>query len=194
MRVFLDMDGVVADFMGGAMVLHGKPFPYDDPANRGDHGWGFDQSWGLPQAEFWAPMGYSFWADLPKTREADAVVQLLSTAFGPNNVCFLTSPCHTPGCVEGKRDWVRRYYPQLPILFSVASPDLDALPPKQFLAHNKSLLIDDHTPNVWSFREAGGVAYLFPRPWNRNWRKESVVVADLRSYVDDICQEEACLL
>lgn len=181
MRVFLDIDGVMADFVGGAMWLHGKPWPFVGD-HCGDKAWDVVKAWGMEPAEFWSPMGREFWAGLKKTTEADAVMHLLKKLVGVENVCFLTSPCLTPGCMEGKRDWVYQHYPHVPIM--IAAHSMTGLPAKQFCANAHSMLIDDYTENVNKFARAGGGSFLFPRPWNSGWRDEQRAVQFLREELE----------
>lgn len=60
MRIYLDMDGVLCDFVGAACKLHGR-----DPATV-TH-WNFFKDWGMTAEEFWRPIheaGEDFWANL----------------------------------------------------------------------------------------------------------------------------------
>lgn len=164
MRVLVDMDGVAVDWHRGALELHNKPWPFD--VHRGDAAWDLPKLCGMSLPEFYGPMDYHFWANLYPTPEANDIIWLLASNFGWRNLCFLTSPCRTSGCIEGKREWVRQHYPKIPILFSVTSFEKGATPPKWFCAGPDSLLIDDCTANVQEFRAAGGHAILMPRPWN----------------------------
>ena len=178
MRALLDMDGVVADFVLGAMQLHNKSWPYNDV--QGDDGWNLDLVWGMKPCEFWDPMGFEFWEGLQKTRDADAIVELLRLMVG-HDICFLSSPCFTLGCMEGKRAWASRFYPEIPVLFSCQSMSAGAAPPKWFCAGQETVLIDDSNANVTSFRKAGGKAVLVPRPWNHLHRlsEESVLATKM---------------
>lgn len=155
MKVFLDMDGVLCDFTGAALKLHGKSIPPSEVR------WNFHRQVGLTDAEFWAPLGPDFWASLPWTAEGKALLRRVEQHFGAENVALLTSPCATPGCIDGKCAWVRREMPDY----------LDRLivtPAKHFLASlGDSLLIDDRDENLGAFVMAGGVALTIPRPWNR---------------------------
>lgn len=164
MKCLLDMDGVVADFVRAAMRLHDKPWPYGEGA-AGDDYWDIIGLWSMTPEEFWAPLGRDFWSSVPKTPDADEVVNTVADVVGRENICFLTSPCGTDGCVDGKREWLAEHYPDIPTLFSVSSRT-GGLPPKQFCAGPGTILIDDHTPSVQKFREFGGFAFLYPRPWN----------------------------
>ena len=44
--IFLDMDGVVADFVGAACKVHGKEV-------EGVGCWNFFEKWGISEDEFW---------------------------------------------------------------------------------------------------------------------------------------------
>lgn len=149
MTIFLDLDGVLVDFVQGALKQHGATLEPD--AVR----WDFLKQIGVAPADFWRPLGFDFWAHLPWTREGKALLAGL-----PDNVVLLSSPCQTNGCCDGKRAWVNRELPQLKDRLILASC-------KEAFAHPGALLIDDHEVNVDKFRAAGGRAVLVPRPWNR---------------------------
>ena len=151
-RIFLDLDGVLADFVAGAARLHGK-----DPASVTT--WDFFERWSLTAADFWNPLGREFWANLPLTPEAHQIVALCEQAVGKENICLLTSPCDTDGCPEGKRDWVKKHLPDYRRRLLIGAA-------KEFCATPRSLLVDDHDANCKAFLLAGGVPCLFPRPWN----------------------------
>jgi len=181
MRILLDMDGVMADFVGGAMWLHNKPWPFVGD-HVGNKAWDILKAWGMSPVDFWGPMGRTFWAGLEKTKEADATMALLKDMAGVENICFLTSPCLTEGCMEGKRDWVHKHFPDVPLL--IASHSMTGLAAKPFCAHNEAWLIDDYHENAWKFSLAGGNAFLFPRPWNDCWRDEHEAVKLLRDQLE----------
>lgn len=162
-QCFLDMDGVLADFLGSVARLHGRQLPYDRPESRGV--WNTEKLWGITAEEFWAPCdGPTFWDDLEKTEEADKLVSAVCQQFGEDNVAFLTAPSQSPHCVPGKRRWIERYYPRLKknIIYGSA---------KKFLAAPNRLLIDDRDENVDNYISAGGPAILMPRMWNRRWER-----------------------
>lgn len=161
-QCLLDQDGVLADFLGGVSHAHGRTFPYDDPRWHGV--WDAEKLWGITAEEFWAPCdGSTFWDDLAKTDEADALVSSVCRLFGESNVAILTAPSKSLYCIPGKRSWIDRYYPKLAknMIFGSA---------KRFLAAPTRLLIDDRDKNVDDYIAAGGPAILMPRMWNRNYR------------------------
>lgn len=156
-RCFLDMDGVIADFVGAIHIAHNRPYCYAIEANRGK--FDIEPLWGITTKEFWSTDSYDFWRTVEPTVEADKIVATLESIFGTENIAILTSPSNGPGCVPGKRDWMKKFFPQFrkQMIFTSA---------KQFLADEKKLLIDDKDVNVENFRQWGGHAILIPRHWN----------------------------
>jgi hypothetical protein len=154
---FLDLDGVLVDFVSGALALHGVTLP------RSEVRWnfltqiGFD---GINDPRFWSPMGHDFWANLPWTAEGPLVLLAVERLYGADNVALMTSPCDTPGSVEGKLSWVCRELPAYRRRLFVG-------PAKHLAAGPGKVLVDDHDANVDKFCAAGGSALLVPRPWNR---------------------------
>lgn len=150
--VFLDLDGVLADFVAGSFKAHNRtPHPVDT--------WNYYKQWGLTDAQFFAPMGREFWAGLDKLPDADWLVETVLDAGV--DVAIATSPCMTPGCIEGKRDWVAEHYPAL-------APRIVFTGIKHVMAHSSALLVDDSGSNVERFGVRGGWTYLWPQPWNDN--------------------------
>ena len=157
MKVLLDIDGVVADFVGGACRLHGVPDPYLKPENHGHYE--IQDLVGIHGPAFWDPMGEEFWANLEPTTHMQEIVTLLTLQYGVKNICLLTSPVRTPGCIDGKMRWIRRHLPDFSRRFLVG-------PAKEFCAHENSILFDDSESNVRKFEAAGGRTFLVPGLWN----------------------------
>ena len=157
-KVFVDMDGVIADFVGGVIAAH-KRSVYDDPAHYGK--FDIEKIWGIKVEEFWEPLdSYEFWRGLAKTPEADRIVYIVTKKFGAENVAILTAPSESRFCVPGKRDWIAEHYPVFKnrMIFGSA---------KEFLAGPDRVLIDDRDKNAEVFEAAGGVSVLVPRLWNK---------------------------
>lgn len=115
---------------------------------------------GIAPKDFWAPLGREFWANLAPYSDGDALLIVAESLVGPERIFFLSSPCLTDGCLEGKRDWVRKYHPgyERRTFFGSA---------KHVFAGGGAVLVDDSDRNVDDFEAAGGDAVLIPRPWNR---------------------------
>lgn len=164
MKVFLDLDGVLASFNQGALDWYGESDPYEDPANHGN----YDVITQIVP-KFWDGITEEFWEKLPLTPEAHDIVALVTSSFGIDNVCALTSPAHTPYCMEGKMKWILKHFPQFRRRYFFG-------PPKHFAAHEDALLIDDSDENVRSFQRHGGNAVLVPRPWNAAYKHRNEVL------------------
>lgn len=178
MKIFLDMDGVLADFVGGACKAHNRTC-YDHPSHYGE--FQLEKIWGITPAEFWKPTNsFEFWASLAKTPEADMIVETAVKLVGWENIAILTSPSLHESCVPAKRYWIEKYYPRLTknMIFAWG---------KGFIAGPGKLLVDDRDRNVDDFRAAGGQAVLVPRLWNRRYNdvitREFNLQEELKSYV-----------
>lgn len=181
--LFLDMDGVIADFVGGASKKFDRQNPYLDPTIRGsDWYWKVEKLLGFEcPADFWNHLDYNFWRNLPKYPDADAVIEVCRLHF--STIVFLTSPCHTLGCCDGKIDWAKEHYADIPLILTRSvkgSP-----PPKNAVAGSNKFLIDDWDDNVDAFEKFGGTAFLVPRPWNKIGHKVKEVY---QSYTESLVQ------
>lgn len=164
MRVFCDMDGVLADFVGGASKAHNRPSPYFEGSSCLGK-FEMEECWGIGAEEFWAPTNSKeFWLGLEKTPEFEAILLRSAWYFGGENLAILTAPSLFPGCMGAKREWIQKHSPFLGKKVIFASAEA-----KKFFAHPQALLIDDRDQNVEEWREAGGAAVLVPRLWNKDW-------------------------
>jgi hypothetical protein len=180
-RLLLDMDGVIADFVKGALSVHRGKFDESNYAQlRGTNAWDIARWYMGPTSEFWGAFGYQFWKTLPKTPEADEIVDLCYQYVGEDRVAVLTSPVNTLGCLDGKRDWLAKHFPDLPMLLSVRSKHGKATPPKEFCATPNSILVDDYDENIRKWIDAGGLGFLYPRRWNSLFEYERRGVAELQ--------------
>jgi 5'(3')-deoxyribonucleotidase len=174
MRCFIDMDGVLVDFVGGALRAHNRQMENWPPGE-------FDMPKVLKMRcqDFWAPLtGAKFWAELKPTPEAHELIALLEARFSSRELCILSSPTTDPQCLAGKLQWLCRRLPGYERRYLLG-------PEKHYCASPDCLLIDDADHNVDRFREAGGCAILFPRPWNRLH-----AVPDPLAYVADCIARE----
>lgn len=157
-KVFLDVDGLVADFVGGICKAHNKSNPYNTESNCGNYD--IDKIWGMTTAELWQPANnHEFWRDLEPTVDADEIMEIILSHFDEEQVCFLTSPITHSSCLSGKYEWICKHYPKFSRRFLIGSV-------KHFCAGSNSLLIDDFDKNIRKFALHGGTAILYPRPWN----------------------------
>lgn len=152
--IFLDVDGVLADFAGGACALHGRP-------NYAVTSWDWYEAWGYSARDFWQPIeraGLGFYPRYVRPYPWHAELLRLVKSHG-EFVIATASPLH-PGLVASKVEWIREY---VGADVSVMIGDR-----KDLLASRDHILIDDSDKNVKQFRERGGLAVPFPQPWNAN--------------------------
>ena len=176
-RILLDMDGVLVDFLGGACKLHHKTYdghPHDPVNQVAQKPWNIEPLFEMTAPALWSPMGREFWEGLDPLPWANEVIAILSSKFGEQNICLLTIPIRTDGCIDGKMAYIRRHMPQFRRQFLVG-------PAKQFAASPRHCLVDDHHKNIEAFKDAGGHAFLFPAPYNHRFKEHPVDA--LRSWV-----------
>ena len=155
MKIFLDLDGVLAKCHEAALAWHGVDIepgrsPMHETVNR-------ENGENYTRQEFWEAFPYDFWQYLDKTDICDQLVNDCIAFAGEENVFIATKPVPTSACYDGKSAWVRRELPHL-------KEKLILIYEKELLA--PGILIDDSLENRDAFTNAGGVGIIVPRPWN----------------------------
>jgi 5'(3')-deoxyribonucleotidase len=162
-KVFLDCDGVFADFLAGMCAALGIPY-------RGTKFWqeDFNNYWfwrihGFTDEQAEAKCTSDFWAELPWTEDGKELMEGIKKRLSPDDVMLLTKPMENDESYTGKVRWVTEHLPEL--RFRTVPTRVD----KHEFAHNsRQLLIDDMQQNHDAFVEVGGSCILVPRPWNKN--------------------------
>lgn len=179
-KLLLDMDGVLVDFIGGAVKLHNLPsHPYDDPRMHGV--WDFIPSTGMTEEEFWKPAGQKFWAELEPTTECFDIINLVEKHFDRDRICLLTSPCLNHGCIPGKMEWIEKHLPDYKRRFLAG-------PRKEFCAHDKAILMDDNDHNLNTFAACGGWTIPVPRLWNLHYENHENVLGWIENYLPAVLE------
>lgn len=154
MVIYLDMDGVLADFaQASARVFH-KPV-------ESIQEWGFYEALGTTEDGFWKKIhgiGADFWVGIPPYPWYKRIYEECKKTAP---TIILTSPSDHESSPQGKSVWLKERLGVCPKGYLMGSS-------KHHLAHKNALLIDDADHNVDRFRASGGRAILFPRPWNKN--------------------------
>lgn len=152
--IYCDLDGVIADFVSGAIEACDLPIAHDDVKT-----WNFFKPY-MNEYEFWRRIHEQkyFWEDLPVYTWANELVRSMSR-FG--NVVFCTDPSHDDEAATGKIRWLKRH--------GFIKPDgknyiLTA--EKWRLAKPGDVLVDDSEVNCMHFCGSGGFGIVFPQPWN----------------------------
>lgn len=163
MKCYLDMDGVLVNFVKGACKAHRRQDPYIDPENHGMYD--MAHLWGMSNTQFWDPFTEEWWESLEPTKEMETIVKRVVEKFGLKSVAVLSSPSSNEYAMPAKKRWLQKYVPDLAKRYSFSPAAM-----KEFAASPNHVLIDDYDKNVAQFDLAGGNSILFPRPWNRRYK------------------------
>jgi sulfur relay (sulfurtransferase) DsrC/TusE family protein len=144
--IFLDMDGVVADWQSRVREILGHELPEGEQ-------WA-DEDWrGLVQFQ----RLYSELSLMPDARYL--VRQVQDLAIQHNYIVkFLTAVPQRndfPWAFQDKVHWANRHWPEIPVWFGPYSRD------KQLRSAPGQVLIDDRTSNIQEWRERGGHGILY---------------------------------
>jgi len=142
--IFLDMDGVVADFDTFVSNLLERPIGWNDSKHDlTTEEWGKLAS--VDRLYYQLPL-------MPDATKLVAYVKSLSTRF---NVQFLTAvPRRTtmPSARDDKQAWVDKYFPGMRMDIGPYSHD------KQKWCRPGDILVDDRPSNIEEWNAAGGIA------------------------------------
>ena len=158
--VFVDMDGVLCDFVGSACRALGVERPDPWPAGVYD----MVEVLGLKSmSEMWRACRpqHEFFAHLDWMPDGKAIWATVRELVDPARIFILSMPSHEPGSWSGKVQWVRRHLGGGQVARMVLCEN------KRLLSSAGSLLIDDRAETVekWGW-EGAGEAVLVPRVHN----------------------------
>ena len=183
--VFLDMDGVLVNFLSGLHKALGVPYSYENYSyEKGKWNMLTDIKLhdGTPVTfeECNDCCTFEFWQHLEWMRDGHEILRMITKKFDTKNIYLLTTPMPNPQSSTGKVLWLRY---NLPVYLKHA---IITQAPKHLLARSDTLLIDDKDENVDGFCEAGGKALLVPRPWNRAHLQADRTVEVVREFLERI--------
>ena len=161
-KVYLDCDGVFADFVTGIL----KALEYGEyDIDKWPWGRVFDifPLIGTNWKEASKLCTSDFWANLPWMPDGKDIYREVFTRFNVNDTMVLTKPMDNDESYTGKARWVTEHMP------SLRRRLIPTHLPKEELAFDfNCVLIDDSQDNIDRFIAAGGSGILVPRPWNQN--------------------------
>lgn len=175
-RIFLDMDGVLCNFVDAVAKLFGtteeelykkwKPGEYDVCIPLGMTE---EQLWYMVNAH--SP---KFWANLEPYSWAIKLWELCNS-YAPTVI--LTSPSRDPQCLAGKVEWMNKH-------LGNGEPFRQFLvgPAKEFCAAPGHILVDDSNKKCSEFYDAGGFPVHFPQIWNLAYDR----VNDRFEYIEEV--------
>ncbi|MCP4994786.1 MAG: hypothetical protein GY934_13545 [Gammaproteobacteria bacterium] len=177
--LFLDVDGVLVNWVAGAHQLHNIPWNVGDespqhwPYRYGPEGWNFykEPRFDVPLADLFKGMNRKFWASLKWMPDGPAILGLCEAYF-PDNVYLLTAPCHEDGTIDGRYDWIKENLPKYRKRTLVGDCK-DAIAKA---GRKNAILVDDWDRNIQAWDAAGGAAITCPRPWNSEHHYADIVL------------------
>jgi hypothetical protein len=181
-RCILDMDGVTVNFHRGIAEAHNLC-----PKWKVQGAQCVTVALGVP-VPWYAKCDAAFWRDLPKTPDADAIINLIEEFFHPDDVFLCTAfedatpPEKIGECIAGKIMWLERHYPDMRkrLMYTNA---------KHGCAFADAVMVDDSDTNIAAFIKAGGSGILVPRPWNSRFALANHTLTVLRSELTRIMED-----
>ncbi len=163
MLLYMDLDGVICDFLRAAVALWDMT-PEGIVASGKTLKWHIHEMVGCTQEDAYKRLeseGSDFWRNVPAYPWAET---LWGMANQLGDVKVLSSPMNGPSggaCVAGKIDWLKKWTGDVNFhRYIITSYKADMAAPGR-------VLVDDKDSNCDAFRAAGGTAILFPQHWNR---------------------------
>lgn len=165
-RVFIDMDGVLVDFVRGALTPD-ELAAYEKISKGKPSLWGF---LGITEDEFWQRTIHpDWWFNLPQLPWCFQLMHIVDEHFPNAEVFFLTKPHSAPNCIPGKERWISE-------ILGYDAGRVICTKHKTLFARSGSLLIDDTSWYIGSWNAAGGHGILFPALSNELHEFESEAI------------------
>jgi len=166
--LYLDCDGVLADFIGGVAQLIGKDFTEIVKTKKLPLGWTLKEIFDIPDEEIWERITEDTWANLAPYPWAEKLVHCCEKHFG-DRILLCTSAGYLDAnkpffkhAVAGKERWICKYFSQFANRTIIAFN-------KTHLASQRHILLDDSESNCDKFIANGGNAIVFPQYWNKHF-------------------------
>jgi len=146
-EVFLDMDGVIADFFGEYAKLADAENYRAIPGN-------------LRSPLLDKMQGTDFFYRLPKFSTADTLVSLLTRVFGHYNICSSPLRGDHKNSEQMKRAWIKDNLKQQPKNI-IITPNKPKNAPAVQHDGTPNILIDDRNTNITQWEQAGGIGIKY---------------------------------
>lgn len=148
MKIFLDLDGVIANFSKAACKRLDIKYPSKHEFKQ--KGEFFSD---IPEGIFYSTLkGHDFWADLEIFPYANELVEVVNNT-SKGNWMFLTKPMLDPGCYSGKYEWIKKHFPKYTNKLIIINGTKSAC-----CKGADNVLIDDLPKNITEWVNAGGQA------------------------------------
>ena len=162
MRIILDLDEVLVDFVGGSLKAHGwTKEQYREKLVKGDWGClGQLLCNGGGAHKFWQPihaLGAAFWENLDEHPWCDDLLAIVKETT--DDWYIVSSPSHSCSSYTGKVRWLKNKFGSKFDKFAL-------IPHKHIFANKDTILIDDREESVNRFVDTGGQGIVFPNHGN----------------------------
>jgi hypothetical protein len=175
LRVFVDLDGVLVDFLGAVHKFYGLPFSHsreDFPYPVGEYVKFPPPELKMSGNKFWS-LPIEFWRDAPWTDDGKEILATIESYVPKKQICILTATTIEPLSAAGKVEWIKKNIGSYRRRYLLG-------PVKAFCAGPNSVLIDDADYNYHAFNKAGGNSILIPRLWNEGHPSVDRVIESLK--------------
>lgn len=159
-KLFLDLDGVVVDWLGGSMEVCGlsdkepAAWAWLKAGNKIDSLIPGGRSVLTAKVN---EMGPAFWQNLRFLPWGKTLITRLTAEFDDtHNFAFLTSPGPFPLAAQGKLAWLQSHYP---------NDEMIVCRSKELCAHPGAFLVDDADYQIKPFMQHGGFGFLWPNQY-----------------------------
>lgn len=156
LQVFIDLDGVLADFLSAACLRFGRKMD-ELPTGIYDLARLFGMPW--PEIDVAIGRNYEFWRDIPMypwSRSVMAMLRLAQSEGSIGDIFVLSSPWQqSPESHRAKLEWCD-------VNLGIPMSDVILTPHKHLLAGPNRLLIDDLPSHCVEWCRRGGYAITFP--------------------------------
>lgn len=194
MRLLVDMDEIITDFVGAAckawgteaenLYPHWTPGVWDmiPPLNKALKIPGP----AMTDEEFWSRLNSSwFWESMEPLPWAREVIDLVSSTTDDWHI--VTTPSHCPTSYTGKVRWLKKFFGPRFDRFAIT-------PHKYIFAGPGVCLIDDRESNLRDFTaHGGGSTILFPRYHNSLHAMREDPIAVLREQLELLKGAKPCI-
>ncbi len=175
LRVLVDCDGVLADFVGLCLDYAARQYGLTYQRAAIDQ-WDCLAAMGLEPSE-WGRFSASVgplelcrrMATLPG---AAAFLVALEAEYGPDNVKIATTPMNAQWLTQ-RAEWLEEHF-AIPVARQIHIHDKDDLT-RHYIAPGPrgwDILIDDKVENCAAFQDAGGLAFCIAAPYNTHCPEE----------------------
>lgn len=191
-RYFIDMDGVLCDFVAGALAAHGVEITDEIRNSLTAHDlYGPNQSPFVPWKnadDFWAPIAAQkslFWRSL-KSQHHTSELNKLFKQLPIERTFILTSPSRNEGCRLGKLQWIADMGIEASVIFEKKK--------WRYVRSANDILLDDHHINIKRWRNAGGIAMCYKQPWNSDIDVHAAPTTPVNEIITEVFQNYSSTL